>query len=650
MKQTIENLDVRGKRVLVRVDFNVPMAKDGSGRITDDARIVASLPTIQTLQKRGAKLILMSHLGRPKGEAKKEFSLAPVAVRLGELLHCPVHFLDCPTVVDASVQKAVEALQDGEIALLQNTRYVAGETKNDPAFAKQLASLADLYVNDAFGTSHRAHASNVGVAALLPSALGLLVEKEVAVMGKALRDPERPFVAILGGAKVSDKIGVIENLLGQVDSILIGGGMAYTFLKAKGLEIGRSLLEADKVELAKELMHRAEEKGVSLLLPCDAVVADEISDSAETAVVSIDVIPAEKMALDIGPQTCEHFASVIARAKTVVWNGPMGVFEVDAFAGGTRAVAKAMAESNAITIVGGGDSAAAVEEAGYKDRITHVSTGGGASLEFLEGKELPGIACIPEQETCMRKPLIAGNWKMNQTPSEAKALVTDILARELDTSVEAAVCVPAIDLPIVSELAAGKAIALGAQNMHYEKAGAFTGEISGPMLRELNVKYVVLGHSERREYFGETDALIQKKVASALQQGFSPILCVGETLEEREAGKAEAKVARQVQEDLDGLQAEQLAQVVIAYEPIWAIGTGKTASAADAEAMCAFIRREVEKAFGKDAAQKVRIQYGGSVKPANVKEIMAEPNIDGALVGGASLQADSFAALVNYKK
>ena len=398
MKKTIENLDVKGKRVLVRADFNVPMTKDGTGRITDDARIVASLPTIQLLQKRGAKLILMSHLGRPKGEAKKEFSLAPVATRLGELLHCPVRFLDCPTVVDAQVQKAVGELQEGEIALLQNTRYVAGETKNDPSFAKQLASLADLYVNDAFGTSHRAHASNVGVAALLPSALGLLVEKEVAVMGKALRDPERPFVAILGGAKVSDKIGVIENLLEKVDSILIGGGMAYTFLKAKGLEIGRSLLEADKMALAQELMHRAEEKGVSLLLPCDAVVADEISESASTDIVSIDAIPAEKMALDIGPKTREQFASVIQNAKTVVWNGPMGVFEVEAFAGGTRAVAKAMAESDGVTIVGGGDSAAAVEEAGYKDRITHVSTGGGASLEFLEGKELPGIACIPEQE------------------------------------------------------------------------------------------------------------------------------------------------------------------------------------------------------------------------------------------------------------
>ncbi len=396
-KKTIKDLDVRGKRVLVRVDFNVPMAKDGSLKITDDARIVASLPTIEYLLEQGARVILMSHLGRPKGVADPAFSLSSVARRLAELLGRPVAFLDSPVVVDEQVKADVMKLRDGEVCLLQNTRYVAGETKNDPDFSAKLASLAELYVNDAFGTSHRAHSSNVGVASILPSALGFLVQKEVEIMGKALNDPERPFVSILGGAKVSDKIGVISNLLNKVDTILIGGGMAYTFVKAMGYEIGHSLLEEDKLELARELMENAKEKGVELLLPLDAVVASEFSADAATEVVDIDQIPAQMQALDIGPKTAALFAEKIRAAKTVVWNGPMGVFEMEPFAGGTRAVARAMAEADAVTIVGGGDSAAAVEEAGFKDSITHVSTGGGASLEYLEGKVLPGIDAIAEK-------------------------------------------------------------------------------------------------------------------------------------------------------------------------------------------------------------------------------------------------------------
>ncbi|MDY3052593.1 MAG: phosphoglycerate kinase [Ndongobacter sp.] len=396
-KKTIKDLDVRGKRVLVRVDFNVPMAKDGSLKITDDARIVASLPTIEYLLEQGARVILMSHLGRPKGVADPAFSLSSVARRLAELLGRPVAFLDSPVVVDEQVKADVMKLRDGEVCLLQNTRYVAGETKNDPDFSAKLASLAELYVNDAFGTSHRAHSSNVGVASILPSALGFLVQKEVEIMGKALNDPERPFVSILGGAKVSDKIGVISNLLNKVDTILIGGGMAYTFVKAMGYEIGHSLLEEDKLELARELMENAKEKGVELLLPLDAVVASEFSADAATEVVDIDQIPAQMQALDIGPKTAALFAEKIRAAKTVVWNGPMGVFEMEPFAGGTRAVARAMAEADAVTIVGGGDSAAAVEEAGFKDSITHVSTGGGASLEYLEGKVLPGIDAIEEK-------------------------------------------------------------------------------------------------------------------------------------------------------------------------------------------------------------------------------------------------------------
>lgn len=396
-KKGLKDIDVKGKKVLVRVDFNVPMSKENVGEITDNARIEAALPTIKYLVDQNAKVILMSHLGRPKGEAKKEFSLEPVAKELSSLLGKDVQFLDSDVVVDDSVKEKVDALKDGEIVLLQNTRYRAEETKNGEDFAKELASLGDVFVNDAFGTSHRAHASNVGVSSILPSALGFLVEKEIDVMGQALENPERPFVAILGGAKVSDKIGVIENLLDKVDSILIGGGMAFTFLKAEGKEIGKSLLEEDKIELAKELIEKAKEKGVKLLLPTDVVIADKMEEDADISTVSVDDIPEDKAGFDIGPDSVKLFDEELKNAKTVVWNGPMGVFEIEKFSKGTYDIAKALSESDAITIIGGGDSASAVEKAGYKDKVSHVSTGGGASLEFLEGKELPGVAAINDK-------------------------------------------------------------------------------------------------------------------------------------------------------------------------------------------------------------------------------------------------------------
>ena len=393
-KKTVKDLDVKGKKVLVRVDFNVPLSKEEKGKIADDARIKAAIPTIDYLLENGAKVILMSHLGRPKGEANPEFSLKPVADYLENVYGDKFVFAPSDVVVDEKVKEEVNKLEDGQIALLENTRYRKEETKNGEDFAKELASLADLYVNDAFGTSHRAHASNVGVASILPSAVGLLIEKEIDIMGKALEAPEHPFVSILGGAKVSDKIGVIENLITKVDTILIGGGMAYTFLKAQGKEIGKSLLEEDKMDLSLELIKKAEANGVEILLPVDVVIADKIEAGVDTEIVDIDNIPADKEALDIGPKTAELFASKIKEAKTVVWNGPMGVFEIKEFADGTNKVAEALAESDAITIVGGGDSALAIEMAGLKDKITHVSTGGGASLEFLEGKDLPGITAI----------------------------------------------------------------------------------------------------------------------------------------------------------------------------------------------------------------------------------------------------------------
>jgi len=393
-KKSVTDLAVAGKKVLVRCDFNVPM-KDGA--ITNDARIQGALPTIEFLIENGAKVILMSHLGRPKGEAKPEFSLAPVAVRLGEYLKKDVLFADDAEVVGENAKKMAADMNEGDVLLLQNTRYRKEETKNGEEFAKELAALADLYVNDAFGTAHRAHASNVGVSALLPSALGFLVKKEIDVMGKAMEAPERPFVAILGGAKVSDKIGVIENLLDKVDTLIIGGGMAYTFFVAKGWTVGNSLLEADKVELAKSLLEKAEAKGVKLLLPVDNVVATGFSNDAEFKTVKSDSIPEGWEGLDIGAESIKLFEDEIANAKTVVWNGPMGVFEMSNFARGTFAVAEALTQTEAVTIIGGGDSAAAVIQSGYADKMSHISTGGGASLELFEGKVLPGIDAINEK-------------------------------------------------------------------------------------------------------------------------------------------------------------------------------------------------------------------------------------------------------------
>ena len=379
-KNVITDLDVTSKRVIVRVDFNVPMSKSEVGKITDNARILAALPTINYLIENKAKVILLSHLGRPKGEAKKEFSLEPVAKELSRLLNKEVKFLQSDLVVDDNVKNKVLNLQDGEVALLENTRFRPEETKNIDNFSKELSSLGDIYINDAFGTSHRAHCSNVGLCKFLPSAVGFLVEKEISIMGKALSNPERPFVAILGGAKV--------------DSIIIGGGMAFTFLKSLGYSVGKSLLEEDKIDLAKDLYEKAKSKNVNMLLPVDVVVSKEFSNDSDFKTVTIDSIEEDYMGLDIGYKTVELFSDEIKKAKTVVWNGPMGVFEMPNFAKGTFEIAKAIAETDSISIIGGGDSASAAEKSGFKDKITHISTGGGASLEFLEGKILPGIGAI----------------------------------------------------------------------------------------------------------------------------------------------------------------------------------------------------------------------------------------------------------------
>ncbi len=392
VKKTIRDVDVKGKRVLVRVDFNVPI--DETGNVTDDTRIIAVLPTIEYLIEKGAKVILVSHLGRPNGKVVEKLRMDPVAQRLAELLGKEIIKTD--ECIGDEPKEAIKKMKEGDVLLIENIRFYPEEEANDPQFSKQLAELADIYVNDAFGTAHRAHASTVGVAEYLPAVSGFLMKKELDCLGSVLENPKRPFIAILGGAKVSDKIGVLKNLLDKVDSLLIGGGMAYTLLKAKGLEIGKSLFEKDKLSVAKEIIEEAERKRVNLVLPVDVVVTPELKEDAPYKTVKVEEIPHDHIGVDIGEETVKIFSGFIKQAKTIVWNGPMGVFELEPFAAGTRGIASALAESNAVTIIGGGDSAAAVRQMGFADKMTHISTGGGASLKFLEGKELPGVKVLDE--------------------------------------------------------------------------------------------------------------------------------------------------------------------------------------------------------------------------------------------------------------
>ena len=640
-KLTVRDIDVAHKRVLVRVDFNVPL--DESHNITDDKRIVAALPTIKYLLNKSAKVIVCSHLGRPKGVFDPRFSLAPVAEKLRTLLP-NVNVIFASDVIGEDAQTKAAVLNDGELLLLENVRFHKEETDNDPEFARKLASLGEVYVSDAFGTVHRAHASTEGVTHYLPAACGFLIEKELNYLQSALDNPKRPFIAILGGKKVSDKIGVIRNLLQKCDVLLIGGAMAYTFFKALGYSIGDSYLDAESVELAKQLLDEARERNVRMLIPVDTVVAKEYSADAEHMTVPADSIPDGWEGLDIGEKTRKIYAEEISKAKTIIWNGPMGVFAFEAFSHGTADVAKACAESNAITIIGGGDSASAVKKLKLTDKMSHVSTGGGASLEFLEGKVLPGIAAL----TDFRRLIIAGNWKMNKTPDEARALISELVPLITDATCDVVVCPPFTCLPAVIESVKGSNIHVGAQNVHWAESGAFTGEISPSMLTALGVEYAIIGHSERRQYFGETDETVNARTKAALAHGIIPIICVGESLAQRENGETNEFVASQVENALKDISAEAVANLVIAYEPIWAIGTGKTATAEVADETIAVIRDTIRKLYGNPTAEAVRIQYGGSMNPKNASELMQKENIDGGLIGGASLKAQDFSRIVCY--
>jgi len=653
MKRSLSDYPLAGKRVLVRVDFNVPLRE---GAVADDTRIRAALPTIQELLDQGCSVVLASHLGRPKGQVVEELRMKPVAARLAELLGRPVATVD--DCVGPAAEQAAAALAPGEVLLLENLRFHREETDDDAVFAQRLAGLAQVYVNDAFGTAHRAHASTEGVTHYLPSVAGLLMTRELQILGRLLRDPARPFVVVLGGLKVSDKISVIRKMLELADSILIGGAMANAFLAAQGNGVGLSKgAGADEVTQAAEVLAAAAASQCVLVLPVDLVVVPEGVAGAPSRVVSADGVGSEDTALDVGPRTVEEFARRLRGAGTIYWNGPMGLFEVPEFAAGTRAVGEAVAASAAVTVAGGGDTVAAVRAFGLEGRLTHVSTGGGASMEFLEGRALPGVDALIDAgpggggggAAPARRPLMAGNWKMYKTPMQTRDFFTHF--RPLVAGVDdrdVLICPPALCVHIALGNTVDTAISVGAQTMHYAAEGAYTGELAPPMLAEVGVQYVILGHSERRQYYAENDADLAKKVRAALDAGLRPVLCCGETLEEREAGQTESKIGGQLDADLAGIAVTELAGVAIAYEPIWAIGTGRTATPEMAQETVGFIRRRLAERFG-DAAGGVRILYGGSVKAANIDDLMAQPDIDGVLVGGASLDPAEFARIVRFE-
>src|SRR2546427_663476 len=555
MIRSIEQFEIAQKRLFIRVDFNVPLDKK-TRQVKDDARIRAALPTIKYAIAKKARVILASHLGRPDGKVAPEMSLEPAGARLSQLLGQDVIFAD--DCVGDGVKKLVGELREGQVLLLENLRFHPEEEANDDAFARELAALCDVYVDDAFGTVHRAHASTVGMVKHVPQrGAGFLVAAELKHLQPLLKGAAKPYLAILGGAKVSDKIKVIDQLMGKVDALLIGGAMAYTFLSARGVPVGASRVEKDKIDVARRILERAGQSRVEVLLPSDHVVANE--PKAGVATRTVTQIPEGMLGLDIGPMAREQYRQRIIGARTVFWNGPMGMFEIPEFAPGTRAVAEALAEATkrgARTVVGGGDSAAA------------------------------------------------------------------------------------------NQALKGSAIQLFAQNCHYEKQGAFTGEVSAPMLAEIGCDGVILGHSERRQYFGETDETVNRKLRAALEAKLHPIVCVGETLQERDSNRTWEVVSRQVRGVFVGLEADAIGRCTVAYEPVWAIGTGKTATTAQAQEVHGQIRGLLRELAGFEISAAVRIQYGGSCKPENAADLLGRPDIDGALVGGASLKAEDFARII----
>ncbi|HQO10740.1 MAG TPA: triose-phosphate isomerase [Clostridiales bacterium] len=642
---TIDSLELKGKKVLVRCDFNVPQDKEL--KIRDDKRIVDALPTIKKVIKEGGRLILMSHLGRPEGKVVPEMSLKPVAERLSELIK--KHVILAPDCIGDEVKEIVANMKDGDVVLLENLRFHADEEAGDEEFAAKLAELGDIYISDAFGVCHRAHASVSIIAKYFDKvASGHLLKNEIEYIGGAMKDPKRPLATILAGNKISSKIDVIMKLIDISDKIFIGGGIANTMLLAKGVEVGKSLVETDKVDVAKEILKKAEKKGTKILLPLDMLCGKEFKNETEIKYFDTDKQEKDWIAMGIGPKTVKNYKDELADCKTLIWNGPMSVFEFPNFAKETYEIAQIIADytqkNGMISIIGGGDTAAAVKTAGLESKYSHVSTGGGAAMEYMEGKKLPGIACLsPKGFDGRRKFLIAGNWKMNKTPRESIKFAKDIKkAMFNDDDVEIMVA-PVFNsiYPVYQELKKTH-IDIGSQDVFWENSGAYTGEVPAQMLKLSGVKYCIIGHSERRQYFNETDETVNKKIKAVLKENLVPVICVGERLEQREAGIENSVVKTQLEKALHGIELNDYLNIVIAYEPVWAIGTGKNATPQQAEEMHKFIRELLKNKYGEEFSQSTRILYGGSLNVQNAKELLSQKNIDGGLIGGASLKKDDF--------
>jgi len=656
-KLPINLIPIAGERIFMRCDFNVPQKE---GKITNNARIVAALPSIKYCLDNGAKsVVLCSHLGRPDGQRNMKFTLQPVAEELKKLLNKDVTFLsDC---VGPEVEAACASPAPGSVILLENLRFhleeegkgvdasgakVKAEKAAVAVFRASLRKLADVYVNDAFGTAHRAHSSMMGEG-FSQRAAGFLLKKELTYFSKALNNPQRPFLAILGGAKVADKIQLIENMLDKVDEMIIGGGMAFTFRKVMdGMSIGGSLYDEEGAKIVPKLIEKAKARGVKLHFPVDFVTADKFAEDAAVGSATVESgIPEGWMGLDCGPKSSELFGEVVARAKVVVWNGPAGVFEFEKFASGTKALMAAVVSLTAaggVTIIGGGDTATCAAKYNTEDKVSHVSTGGGASLELLEGKLLPGVDALSPLGGESRRFFVGGNWKMNGTKASIDG-ICEWLGKGPLGNTEVVVGVPECYLMYVrGKLPSGVGVA--AQNCYKAEKGAFTGELSPAMIKDVGCEWVILGHSERRNVFGESDQLISDKVSFALSQGLKVIPCFGEKLEEREAGKTTEVCFQQLKAIAAGVS--DWSRVVLAYEPVWAIGTGKTATPEQAQEVHAAVRAWLSSNVSPAVAASTRILYGGSVTAGNCRDLAACKDIDGSLVGGASLKPD-FIQIIN---
>ncbi len=646
---TPRDFSVDGRRVLLRADLNVPISDDGS--IADDTRIRAVLPTLQYLMSHGARVLVVSHLGRPGGEVVSRYSLRPIKQRLASLLDQPVRLLDGP--LTGALSRFVNGTGPGEVALLENIRFQRGERENDPSLARKLASAVDLYVNDAFGAAHRAHASTSAIAEFLPAVGGFLMEKELRILGRLRDDPKHPYAAVLGGAKISDKLQVCRRLLDRVDSLIVGGGLANTFLLALGHSVGNSLVEQDMVSEVQELISASRRSDVDLLMPLDVVVARALSPGAASRVVSSSQIPDGWSIADIGPRTVNRYAKALQGSRTVFWNGPMGIFEMSRFADGTEQIARTVAQlEDAQTVVGGGESTEALKKLNLTSRIDHVSTGGGAALEFLAGGDLPAVRVL-HSKAPERGLWVGGNWKMNKTAESAHDLAAGLAERWQKDEPEV-VLFPAHPLlhQVGDAIGGSTTLHLGGQDCHWEESGPFTGGTSGRMLRSVGAEYTLVGHSECRRYGGDDDDRINAKVHAAWDAGLSVVLCVGEQQSDREKGRAHERVSEQLRAALRGCEdrlasaEESRIWLIVAYEPVWAIGTGEAASAEDVQDMCSHLRDELGSILNGTSAQLVRIVYGGSVNADNVDEFISLADVDGALVGGASLQVDSFLPLL----